>query len=133
MRHTKRREDGRASISLSSVKRVKDEVVGDPIERLADLEDKLERKMMIELPVPEGTEVWIIEFDLPGTLTNRWDSRKRGSENYQQEYDIRKRLFELSMVRGWGTEVFATEEEAEEGLKKLKECGEKNEKERDQI
>ncbi len=59
-RLTARREDGKAIYACSLRWEAEDEQV--ILDRLAELEDKIENKKMIELPAPLGSELWHIEM-----------------------------------------------------------------------
>ncbi len=76
----------------------------DILERLAELEDKIESGEMLKLPCKEGTEVYLIEKDFDG---------------WKHYLEWNKVPFSLEMLAQWGNYVFATEEEAEARLKEI--------------
>ena len=75
------------------------------LERLIELEDKIEDRLLIELPVPLGTVVYRLDWD----YTDDEYSSKR-------VWFIDPVRFEIWHLDEWGNGVFETEEEALERL-----------------
>ena len=75
------------------------------IDRLAELEDKIEKGTLIELPCKVGDTVYLIEMD--------WD------EDCKSFYYITETDFMFQYLDYFGTYCFLTREEAEKRLKEL--------------
>ena len=74
-------------------------------DRLADLEDMAEQGRLIELPVPEGAEVWKIAYQ-----------RRHDKADY---FGIKPCKFELILLERFRDTVFKTKAEAEARLAEL--------------
>ena len=84
----------------------------DCLNRLAELEDKIEQGKMIELPCPIRTMVYYI-----ASLEKKiWFREKR-----KYCYTIMEIPFELEMLDSYGNNWFLTREEAEKRLKEIQE------------
>lgn len=75
------------------------------LDRLAELEDKIEQGLMIELPCKIGDTVYEIETSV--------------REDDRLVYSICETLFSFECLEGWGDWYFLTIEEAEKKIKEL--------------
>ena len=82
---------------------------GEAIDRLAELEDKLENGLLKELPCGVGTTVYCIAGCFKGFFRRKF------------VYDIVEYPFEIGMVDTYQIDWFLTEGEAEARLKELQE------------
>lgn len=90
--------------------------VAEWLEELQALKDKQEQGLLIELPVPEGTTVYIFEDDCSGDVCDcNGDCENCASHSkYVDEIE-----FDCGLLHAWGKWVFATRSEAEEALAKM--------------
>lgn len=90
--------------------------IGEPIDRLAELEDEIENGTLVKLPAPLGSELWHIELPKSkigtDTVTVLDYSRAKVEKNY---YPL-----SLSNVDMVGKHYFLTREEAEKRLEELR-------------
>ena len=92
----------------------------DTIEQLAEelkqFKFNQEQGLLIELPVPEGTTVYIFEDDCSGDVCDcNGDCENCASHSkYVDEIE-----FDCGLLHAWGKWVFATRSEAEEALAKM--------------
>ena len=85
---------------------------GDAVERLAELEDKIEQGTLIELPCPIRTMVYyIVSYKKKIGFCGKW----------KYCYSIMEIPFELEMLDTYGNCWFLTRKEAEKRLKELQE------------
>lgn len=82
--------------------------VGEVIDKLADYEDLEEQGLLLRLPCPIGTTVYVIYKE--------WEEIYDGDSWY---YDIYEEEFHPYMLEGVGKEIFLTYEEAETKLREL--------------
>lgn len=83
-------------------------ILREALDLSMELLDKKEKGLIIELPVPMGTEVWTCyDYDDGRGIVVKKDSM----------FSINC----LSIAAAWGNRVFATREEAEAKLKEMKE------------
>ncbi|MBO5823608.1 MAG: hypothetical protein J6Q93_01455 [Prevotella sp.] len=78
------------------------------VQKLADYEDKQEQGLLIELPVPLGTKVYMIE-----------DVYEEIYHPSARSYMVVEATFDYEFIPAWGEWVFATRSEAEEALAKM--------------
>ena len=80
------------------------------IQKLGAYEDADEQGLLLRLPVPEGTEVYVIveaySFGEVGDEAEKW-------------FSIHKDKFSRNMIEEFGKTVFLTREEAEQALKQM--------------
>ena len=84
-----------------------DYTTGASVDRLAELEDKIEQGTLIELPCKVGAIIYYVGSYQIGT----WKKKIR--------YDIFEFPFTLDMLDTYGNNWFLTREEAEKRLKEL--------------
>lgn len=90
--------------------------IGEPIDRLAELEDELENDTLLKLPAPLGSELWTIKYP----------THKHGKETVTVLSDklatVEKCKYPLSLsnIEMVGKYYFLTREEAEKRLEELK-------------
>ena len=82
--------------------------IDDVFDRLAELEDKIEQGLLIELPCKVGADVWVIILQRDNFT----------DEPYKK---VARATFRLSMLNDIGKTVFLTREDAEKRLKELQE------------
>ena len=92
----------------------------DALDRLAELEDKIEKGTLIELPCNVGDTIYVIQhiWDKKGIFVEEIDKRKADAFYVIGEFvDIEDNI--LGEFYRVGEEVFLTREEAEKRLKEL--------------
>lgn len=78
------------------------------LDKLADYEDAEEQGMLLRLPCPIGSTVYVI--------VEEWEEIYEPSSAY---YDIYEEPFTPYMLEGVGKDVFLTREEAEQALAEM--------------
>ena len=84
--------------------------------KLADYEDKEEQGLLLELPVPIGTTVYITEDDCGGDVCDCGGDCGNCASHRKYVDEIE---FDYCLIHAWGKWVFATEAEAESALAKM--------------
>lgn len=95
--------------------------------KLADYEDKEEQGLLIELPVAEGAEVYVVDyiyeckhdFECPLTYDKYKCEEEVHCEHQYKQYRVHEAKFNFMMLRKIGETVFLTRSEAEEALAKM--------------
>lgn len=92
--------------------------------KLKELEDKQEQGLLIELPVPIGTEVYkVVEDKTAATI----ETIKHNGHEYHRTipcYFVCRDLFTFSMIKEIGKTVFLTLDEARKAEEALAKMGE---------
>lgn len=93
-------------------------IVGDKmcLNKLGELEDKQEQGLLLELPVPLGTTVYVIEDDCGGDVYD-CGGNCENCTSYSRYVDTLE--FDCGLLYLWGKFIFATRSEAEEALAKM--------------
>ncbi|WP_312093396.1 hypothetical protein [Aminipila sp.] len=93
---------------------------GELIDRLAELEDKLEQGLMIELPCKIGTPIAYIQACQAPTCEICGCNNRYGDCVMEHKVRIRKDKFSLFFLNAFGESVFLTESEAQAELERRK-------------
>ena len=118
-RLTERDSDGQAYAIIGYTKKY-----GEPIEKLAEYEDAEEQGLLLRLPVPEGTKVWVLDYIFECkhgyNCVLKFDNYKcEANIPCRHEYKVRRvkeTAFNYTMLGTIGKTVFLTKEEAEQAL-----------------
>lgn len=79
-------------------------ILREALDLSMELLDKKEKGLLIELPVPIGSDVWLVHKQ----------------DGYCTVSYVDMMIFPLDLIEEWGKTVFATREEAEKRLEELK-------------
>ena len=88
----------------------------DDLKQIQNLIDKQEQGLLIELPVPIGTTVYITEDDCVGDVCGCVGDCGNCASHRKYVDEIE---FDYWLIHAWGKCVFATEAEAESELAKM--------------
>lgn len=96
--------------------------------KLKVYEDKIEQGLLIELPVEEGSEVFVLDYiyecmhDFECPLHDKYKCEEKiPCENQYKSYRVREAKFNFMMLAKIGETVFLTRSSAEDALAKMKE------------
>ena len=108
------------------VENERSESVDEVIERLAELEDKIEQGTLIELPCKVGDTIWVVDESWGHREDGTWGSTSEMHEGKVYSFTYYGNCLHVeddftSNCYLWGEDAFLTREEAENKLKELQE------------
>ena len=100
--------------------------IWNALERLAELEDKIEQGTLIELPCKVGDTIWVVDESWGHREDGTWGSTSEMHEGKVYSFTYYGNCLHVeddftSNVYLWGEDAFLAREEAEKRLKELQE------------